>query len=132
MRNQDKQRLSVLRFITASLKQQEIDRKIELDDDAVMSVLEKIAKQMRDATQQFKNAGRDDLVAKETFELSVVQEYLPPALSDEEINRIITESIAESKAKSIKDMGKVMGILRPRVQHRADLAKISKLVKQLL
>ena len=132
MRSKDKERLGVLRLITAAFKQKEVDERIELDDTMVLTIMDKMAKQIRDAIQQFEQAGRDDLVAKEAFELEIIQEYLPQQLTEDEISQIIAESIAASDAKSAKDMGKVMGLLKPRLQGRADMGKVSGLVKQQL
>ncbi len=132
MRSKDKERLGVLRLITAAFKQKEVDERIELDDTMVLAIMDKMTKQIRDSIQQFEQAGRDDLVAKETFELEIIQEYLPAQLSKDEISQIIAECIEASDAESTKDMGKVMGILKPRLQGRADMGKVSGLVKQQL
>ncbi|MCH8079259.1 MAG: GatB/YqeY domain-containing protein [Proteobacteria bacterium] len=132
MRSKDKDRLGVLRLITAALKQKEVDERIELDDAMVLAIMDKMTKQIRDSIQQFEQAGRDDLVKKEKFELKIIQEYLPTQLTEDEIKQLIAESITESGAESVKDMGKVMGILKPRVQGRADMGQVSTLVKQQL
>jgi uncharacterized protein YqeY len=132
MRSKDKDRLGVLRLITAAFKQKEVDERIELDDTMVLAIMNKMTKQIRDSIDQFEKAGRDDLAAKEAFELEIIQEYLPAQLTEDEINQIITECIAASGAESAKDMGKVMGLLKPRIQGRADMGKISGLVKQQL
>ncbi len=132
MRSKDKDRLGVLRLITAALKQKEVDDRIKLDDTMVLAIMDKMAKQVRDAIQQFQKAGREDLAAKEIFELDIIQEYLPAQLTEDEISQIITESIAKSGAESAKDMGRVMGLLKPRLQGRADMGKVSALVKQKL
>ena len=132
MRSKDKERLGVLRLITAAFKQKEVDERIELDDTMVLAIMVKMTKQIRDSIQQFKQASRDDLVAKETFELEIIQEYLPAQLSEDEISQIIAECIEASDAESTKDMGKVMGLLKPRLQGRADMGKVSDLVKQQL
>jgi len=132
MRRKDKERLGVLRLITAAFKQKEVDERIELDDTMVLAIMDKMTKQIRDSIQQFEQAGRDDLVAKETFELEIIQEYLPAQLSKDEISQIIAECIEASDAESTKDMGKVMGLLKPRLQGRADMGKVSGLVKQQL
>ncbi len=132
MRSKDKERLGVLRLITAAFKQKEVDERIELDDTMVLAIMDKMTKQIRDSIQQFEQAGRDDLVAKETFELEIIQEYLPAQLSKDEISQIIAECIEASDAESTKDMGKVMGLLKPRLQGRADMGKVSGLVKQQL
>jgi uncharacterized protein YqeY len=132
MRNKDKARLGVLRLITAAFKQKEVDERVELDDTMVLAIMNKMTKQIRDSIDQFEQAGRDDLVAKEAFELGIIQEYLPAQLTEDEISQIIAECVAASGAESAKDMGKVMGLLKPRIQGRADMGKISGLVKQQL
>lgn len=132
MRGKDKERLLTLRMIVAAIKQKEIDERIQLDDTGVLAVLEKKAKQHRDSITQFKNAGRNDLADKENRELSIVLSYLPTPLSDEEIGQLIKEAIQETGASSIRDMGKVMGILKPKVQGCADMGKVSGLVKEQL
>lgn len=132
MRSKDKNRLGVLRLITAAFKQKEVDERIELDDAMVLAIMDKMVKQIRDSIQQFEQAGRDDLVEKEKFELEIIQEYLPAQLSEDEIKQLIAESITESGAESVKDMGKVMGILKSRLQGRADMGQVSGLVKQQL
>ena len=132
MRNKDKNRLGVLRLITAAFKQKEVDDRVELDDTMVLAIMNKMTKQIRDSIDQFEQAGRDDLVAKEAFELGIIQEYLPAQLTEDEISQIIAECVAASGAESAKDMGKVMGLLKPRIQGRADMGKISGLVKQQL
>ncbi len=132
MRSKDKDRLGVLRLITAAFKQKEVDERIELDDTMVLAIMNKMTKQIRDSIQQFEQAGRDDLAAKEDFELKIIQEYLPAQLTEDEISQIITECVAASGAESTKDMGKVMGLLKPRLQGRADMGKVSGLVKQQL
>ncbi len=132
MRSKDKERLGVLRLITAAFKQKEVDERIELDDTMVLAIMDKMSKQIRDSIQQFEQAGRDDLAQKEAFELGIIQEYLPAQLTEDEIKQIITESIEATGAESAKDMGKVMGVLKPRLQGRADMRKVSGLVKQQL
>ena len=132
MRNKDKDRLGVLRLITAAFKQKEVDERIELDDTMVLAIMNKMTKQIRDSIDQFEKAGRDDLAAKEAFELNIIQEYLPAQLTEDEISQIIAECVADSGAESAKDMGKVMGLLKPRLQGRADMGKVSGLVKQQL
>ncbi|MEE8234401.1 MAG: GatB/YqeY domain-containing protein [Gammaproteobacteria bacterium] len=132
MRSKDKDRLGVLRLITAAYKQKEVDERIELDDTMVLAIMDKMTKQIRDSIQQFEQAGRDDLVAKEAFELKIIQEYLPAQLTEDEISQIIAECVEASGAESAKDMGKVMGLLKPRLQGRADMGKVSGLVKQQL
>ena len=132
MRNKDKDRLGVLRLITAAFKQKEVDERVELDDTMVLAIMNKMTKQIRDSIDQFEKAGRDDLAAKEAFELNIIQEYLPAQLTEDEISQIIAECVADSGAESAKDMGKVMGLLKPRLQGRADMGKVSGLVKRQL
>ena len=132
MKGGDKPRLAVIRLILAAVKQREVDERIELDDSQVLAVLDKMVKQRRDSIEQYQNAGRDDLVAQESSEVDIIQEFLPAALSDEEIAAIIDAAINETGAESMRDMGKVMGIVKPQVQGRADVGKVSGLVKQKL
>jgi uncharacterized protein YqeY len=132
MRSKDKERLATLRMITAAIKQKEVDERADLDDGQVLAVLDKMAKQHRDSIEQYQKAGRDDLVAKETSELEVVTSYLPEQLSEEEIRQIIKETIEATGASSMQDMGKLMGQLKPRLQGRADMGKVSGLIKQSL
>lgn len=132
MRDKAKDRLGVLRMINAAIKQKEVDERTELDDTGVLAVLDKLAKQHRDSIQQYDDAGRTDLVEKETFELETVQSYLPRALDDNELEELVTAAIADAGAASMQDMGKVMGLLKPRVQGRADMSRVSSLVKEHL
>lgn len=132
MRSKDRERLGVLRMLSAAIKQKEVDERVELDDSGTLAVLDKVAKQHRDAIAQFQDAGRTDLVEKETYELGVVREYLPQPLGEEELLALIKAAIDEAGAGSMQDMGKVMGLLKPKVQGRADMGKVSALVKQAL
>jgi len=132
MKAGDKSRLAVIRLILAAIKQREVDERIELDDAQTLAVLDKMVKQRRDSIKQYGDAGRDDLVAQEAAEIETIQEFLPAALGDAEIAAIIDEAIAETGAESMRDMGKVMGIVKPKVQGRADVGKVSGLVKQKL
>ena len=132
MKGGDKARLAVVRLMLAAVKQREVDERIELDDSQVLAVLDKMVKQRRDSIQQYGDAGRDDLVAQEAAEIEVIQEFLPTALSDDEINAIIEAAITETGAESMRDMGKVMGIVKPQVQGRADVGQVSGRVKQRL
>lgn len=132
MRGKEKNRLAALRLITASIKQREVDERIELDDTRVMAVLDKMAKQHRDSIEQFSNAERPDLVEREQFELDIILDYLPQPLDAAEINARIDEIIAATGAASMKDMGKVMGQLKTALQGRADMGKVSALVKTRL
>ncbi|MBT7950890.1 MAG: GatB/YqeY domain-containing protein [Gammaproteobacteria bacterium] len=132
MRSKEKDLLGVLRLITAAIKQIEVDQRIELDDQQIIAVLDKLAKQHRDSIEQYEKADREDLAEKERFELTIVQKYLPAALSEEEIAQLIAAAIAETGAAGIKDMGKVMGILKSKAQGRADMGKLSAQVKAQL
>jgi len=128
----DKRRLGIIRLINAAIKQREVDERIELDDPQILAVLDKMVKQRRDSITQYEAVKRTDLADQERFEIDVCQEYMPAALSAEEINLLVESAVAESGATSIKDMGKVMAILRPQVQGRADVGAVSALVKQRL
>lgn len=132
MRAKDKDRLTVLRMATAALKQIEIDERVELDDARVLAVIEKLIKQRKESFTQFTQGGREDLATKEQAEIVVLQEFLPPALSAAELEQAIRDAIAESGAQSAKDMGKVMNLLKPKVQGRADMSALSQQVKTLL
>ncbi|MEE8262070.1 MAG: GatB/YqeY domain-containing protein [Gammaproteobacteria bacterium] len=132
MRARDKQRLGILRLILAAIKQKEIDEQVSLDDAGVLAVLDKLARQHRESIKHFENAERQDLVATETYELQVVKEYLPAPLSGAEIDTLIDAAIADTGAASMKDMGKVMGVLKPALQGRADMGAVSGRVKQRL
>lgn len=132
MREKDKDRLGALRLITAAIKQKEVDERIEIQDEHVLAILDKMSKQLRDSIDQYQKAGRDDLVEKEQFELNIVSEFMPEQLSDDEISNLIAEAITSSGAASMQDMGKVMGQLKSKLQGRADMGKVSGLVKQHL
>lgn len=132
MRAKDKDRLGTIRLIQAAIKQREVDERIELNDEQVLAVLDKMVKQRRDAIAQYNDAGREELAAREEAELQVIQQYLPEALSDEEIDTLIEEAIRASGAESMKDMGKVMGQLKPKVQGRADMGAVSARIKARL
>ncbi|AHK16690.1 MAG: GatB/YqeY domain-containing protein [Thalassolituus sp.] len=132
MRAKDKQRLTALRSIQAEFKRIEVDERIEVDDARALAVLDKMTKQRRDSLSQYREAGRDDLADIEQFEIDVLYEFLPEALSEEELAKLVADAVAQSGAASMQDMGKVMGILKPQVQGRADMAQISQLVKSQL
>jgi uncharacterized protein YqeY len=132
MRAKDKPRLGTLRLVTAAIKQLEVDSRAELDDTGVLAVLEKMLKQRRDSLQQYSDAGRQDLAEQERYEIGVIEAYMPEALPDEELAALIDAAIAETGATSMRDMGKVMGLLKPQVQGRADLGSVSGAVKQKL
>lgn len=132
MRAKDKDRLNVLRQITASIKQVEVDNRTDLSDDEIIVILTKMTKQRREALDQYEKAGRDDLADIEKAELVIIQEFLPEALSEAEIEQAIQSAIDESGASSIKDMGAVMNVLRPKIQGRADMGAVSGQVKAAL
>ena len=132
MKSGDKERLGVVRLINAAIKQREVDERIQLDDTQVLSVLEKMLKQRRDSVTQFQAAGRTDLADKETYEIGVITAYLPTQLGDAEVDAIIAATIAEAGASSPKDMGKVMGLVRPKVAGRTDMGKLSERIKARL
>ena len=129
MKGGDKKRLGVIRLILAAVKQREVDERIELSDEQVLAVLDKMVKQRRDSVSQYEQAGRTELAEQETYEIGVIQEYLPSALDENEIAALIDEAIATTGAASVKDMGKVMGLVKPQVQGRADMGQVSALVK---
>lgn len=132
MKGGDKDRLGVIRLINAAIKQREVDERIMLDDAQVLGAIEKMLKQRRDSIEQFRAAGREDLAAKEEFEVGVLQTYMPAQLGETEIEAIVVKAIADSGASSAKDMGKVVGLVKPQVAGRADMGKVSAMVKQKL
>jgi uncharacterized protein YqeY len=132
MKAKDKARLGVLRLITAAIKQREIDERITLNDEQVLAVLEKMIKQRKDSIAQYEKAGRDELAQQEAFEIGIIQAYMPEQLSDDEIEALITEAISSSGAESMKDMGKVMGLLKPKLAGRADMGAVSGKIKAKL
>jgi len=132
MRAKDRPRLSLLRMATSALKQIEIDERIELDDKRVIATLEKMIKQRKDAATQFDQGERADLAEQERFEITILQEFMPTALSEDEVNTLINNAITETGAGGMKDMGKVMGLLKPLVQGRADMGAVSQKIKSLL
>lgn len=132
MKGGDKRKLGVIRLLMAAIKQREVDERIELDDAQILAVLDKMVKQRRDSIAQYEQAGRTELAEQEAFEIGILQEYLPQALSDDEISTMITEAIASTGAESMRDMGKVMGILKPKMQGRADMGAVSGLIKKQL
>ncbi|ODU48117.1 GatB/YqeY domain-containing protein [uncultured Aquimonas sp.] len=132
MKGGDKERLAVIRLVNAAIKQREVDERIQLDDTQVLSVLEKMIKQRRDSVSQYEAANREDLAAIERFEISVIQDYMPQALSEAEIDALIEAAIAETGAASGRDMGKVVGVLKPKVAGRADMGAVSARIKARL
>ena len=132
MKARDKERLATIRLALAAIKQREVDERITLDDAQVLAVLDKMIKQRREAITQFQSGGRADLVAKETAEIGVLQGYLPAQLGEAELDELIAQSIAAAGATSVKDMGKVMALVKPKAQGRADLGAVSARIKQKL
>jgi len=132
MRARDTRRLGVLRLTMSELKKVEIDERIELDDTRVLAILDKMSKQRKDSLAQFQQAGREDLVEQESFELDLLKEYMPEALDDAAVLAIVDQAIADAGASSMKDMGQLMGLIRPQVQGRADMGAISAIVKEKL
>ncbi|MCK5716958.1 MAG: GatB/YqeY domain-containing protein [Thiomargarita sp.] len=132
MRAKDKPRLGIIRLIRAAIKQKEIDERISLDDTQVIAVLDKMMKQRRDSLAQYEKANRQDLVDQEAFELKIIQSYMPQPLSDSELADLIDSTLSATGASSIKDLGKVIGILKPKVQGRVDMRALSATLKQRL
>ena len=132
MRAGEKERLGVIRMITAAIKQREVDERIVLDDTQVLSVLEKMIKQRKESLAQFQAGNRQDLVDKESREITLLQTYMPTRLSDAEVDAMIADAIAATGAASIKDMGKVMGVIKAKAQGRADMAAVGAKIKAKL
>lgn len=132
MRERETQRLGTLRLLLSAVRQREIDERITLDDTEVLSVIDKMIKQRRDSIEQYQKGNRQDLVANESAEITVLQQYLPQALTDSEIENLIREAISTVAAASMKDMGKVMAYIKPKAQGRTDIGKLSEQVKELL
>jgi uncharacterized protein len=132
MRSGEKERLGLIRMITSAIKQREVDERISLDDSQVLTVLEKMIKQRKESLVLFQAGNRQDLVDKEAAEIVLLQGYLPSQLSDAEIDALITEAIAATGAASIKDMGKVMGLIKAKAQGRADMAAVGAKIKARL
>ena len=132
MRERDKDRLGTIRLILAAMKQQEVDTREELTDNDVLAILNKMVKRRRDSIEQFTKAGRAELAAKEQTEIETIQDYLPEQLSEEDILVMVDEAISATGAESMRDMGKVMGMLKPKLQGRADMGQVSGLIKSKL
>ena len=132
MRAKEADRLGTIRLLQAAIKQREVDERIELDDAAVLAVVDKMIKQRKDSITAFQQAGRDDLVAKEAAEVTVLQAYMPAQLSDAEVDAAVRDAVAKAGAAGPQDMGKVMAVLKPRIAGRADMGQASGLVKQKL
>lgn len=132
MKGGDKARLAIIRLILSALKQVEVDERVELDDARIIGILDKMVKQRRESASQYASAGRQDLLDQENYEIGVLQAYLPTALSNAELEQLIAEAIAGSGASSMQDMGKVMALLKPRVQGRTDMGALSGKIKAKL
>ncbi len=132
MRSGDKDRLGLIRMLMAGIKQREVDERIELDDAQVLAVIDKMIKQRKDSVTQFEAGGRADLVAKETAEIGWLTDYLPAQLSEAEVDALVKEAIATTGAASMKDMGKVMGMVKPKAQGRTDMGALSARIKAAL
>ncbi|MBS3798424.1 GatB/YqeY domain-containing protein [Pseudoalteromonas sp. BDTF-M6] len=132
MRAKDKMRLGAIRSVLAAVKQREIDEQITLNEADITSVVVKLVKQRRDSYTQYKDAGRDDLADVEAAEMSVLEEFLPKQLSEDEISQLIDKAIADTGAQGMQDMGKVMGVIKSQAEGRADMGKLSGLIKQRL
>ena len=127
-----KPRLGAIRLMMAEMKRVEVDERIELDDKRVLAILDKMLKQRRDSLSQYQSAGRDDLADQEAFEIGVIEEFMPAKLEAAELDALVRGAIADSGASSMQDMGKVMALVKPQAQGRADMGAVSKLVKSLL
>ncbi len=132
MRAKDKARLTTIRLALAAIKQIEVDKRIELDDTAILAILDKMVKQRRESIKMYEEAGRQELADVEHAEIAVLQDFLPQPLTDAEIDQLIEDAIAKTGAESIRDMGKVMGILKPQLQGRADMGPVSGKIKARL
>ncbi len=132
MKAKDKQRLGTIRLALSAIKQREVDERITLSDDDILAVLTKMVKQRRDSVTQYEQASRQDLADAEKAEITILEEFMPQPLSEDEVIALITASISESGATGMQDMGKVMGVLKPKLQGRADMGKVSTLVRSKL
>lgn len=132
MKAKDKQRLTTIRLILSALKQVEVDERIEVDDERLIIILDKMAKQRRESISQYEQAGREDLAEIEQSELDIIKAYLPAALSQQEIAQLVEQAITATSASSMKEMGKVMAMLKPQLQGRADMSQVSQLIKSQL
>ena len=132
MRSKDKERLGTLRLLTAAIKQIEVDERIELDDDKIVAVIEKMLKQRKDSIEQFEKAGRNELAEIEIKEVAILKEFMPEQMSDADVDALIDEAIASTGAEAMKDMGKVMGMLKPKLAGKADMGAVSGKIKAKL
>jgi uncharacterized protein len=132
MRAKDKPRLGIIRLIQSEFKRIEVDERIDLDEARVLAVLDKMVKQRRDSAKQYEDANRQELADQEHFEITIITEFLPQALTEEEIATLIDDAVNTTSASGMQDMGKVMGLLKPQLQGRADMGAVSKLIKAKL
>lgn len=132
MKAKDKERLAAIRLMLADFKRIEVDERIEIDDDRALVILDKMLKQRRDSIKQYQDAGRQELADKEQAEIDVIQSFMPAPLTEAELEALIADAVASTGAQSMQDMGKVMAILKPQLQGRADMAAVSKLIKARL
>jgi len=132
MRSKDSEKLNAIRLLQSSIKQKEVDDRIEIDDKSILSIIEKMLKQRGDSIEAFKKANRNDLVLKEEFEVKILQTYMPEPLSLEEVEKEIDEAIKASDAKSMKDMGSVMNLVKTKLSGRANMAEVSQKIKEKL
>ena len=132
LKTKDKKRLAVIQLILSAIKQREVDERIELDDDQIITTLSKMVKQRRDSLAQYKTAHRADLAEQEQFEIDIISEYLPQAFSTEEVENLIQTAIQDTQATTMQDMGSVMGYLKPKLQGRADMSLVSQQIRKIL
>ena len=132
MRGKESEKLNAIRLLQSSIKQKEVDDRVDIDDESILSIIEKMLKQRRDSIEAFKKANRSDLVNKEEFEVKILQTYMPEPLSAEEVEKEIDEAIKSTDARSMKDMGSVMGLVKAKVSGRANMAEVSKKIKEKL
>jgi len=132
MKDKDKQRLTTIRLILSAVKQVEVDERIDVDDQRLLAILDKMAKQRRESISQYEQAEREDLADIERAELAIISTYLPEALSQQQITELVEQAISSTSASSMKDMGKVMATLKPQLQGRADMSQVSVLIKSKL
>lgn len=132
MKAGDKERLVTLRMLSAAIKQREVDERIEMDDAQTLAVVEKMIKQRRESIKQYEEGGRPELAAKEQAEIGILEDYMPEQLSDAEVDQLIDAAVKQTGASEMKDMGKVMGVLKPQIQGKADMGDVSKRIKARL
>jgi len=132
MRSKESEKLNAIRLLQSSIKQKEVDDRVDIDDESILSIIEKMLKQRRDSIEAFKKANRNDLVDKEEFEVKILQTYMPEPLSAKEVEKEIDEAIKSTNAKNMKDMGSVMALVKAKVSGRANMAEVSKKIKEKL